>query len=65
MSPKKVVIMTGATLAGAGALCARHMHSKLEENPAKGCPCMPGNAPDNDEQPRERACSPQEVRDEA
>jgi hypothetical protein len=41
MSPKKVGIVAGAALAGAAALCARHMRSQLKESPAKGCPCMP------------------------
>jgi len=65
MSPKKVGIVTGAALAGAGALCARHMKSQLHEASAKGCPCKPGDAADEDEQRRERAGSPQEVRDAA
>ena len=65
MSPKKVGIVTGAALAGAAALCARHMKSQLQVSPAKGCPCMPDKAADEHEQQRERGCSPREVRDAA
>ena len=57
MSPKTLGIVTGAALAGAGALCARHMKS------AKACPCKRGTADGEREQGRERPCSPQEVRD--
>ena len=62
MSPKKVGIVAGAALAGAGALCARQMRSQFKESPAKGCPCMPGRAADEDKQQRERGWSPKEVR---
>ena len=62
MSPNKVGIVTVSALAGAAALCARHMKSQLLVSPAKGCPCMPDKAADEHEQQRERGCSPHEVR---
>ena len=65
MSPKTLGIVTGAALAGAGALCARHMRSQLQETSVNGCPCKAGKADGEDEQRRERACSAQEVRDAA
>ena len=59
MDAKKMGIVTGAALAG--ALLARSLPSKLHEHCAAGCPCMPAQAPE-DEEPRDRACSPQAVR---
>lgn len=65
MSPKKMGIVTGVALAGAGALCARHIRSQPQASPANGCPCTPGKAADGHDQQGEHACSPQEVRDAA
>ena len=65
MSLKKMGVVTVA-LAGAGALCARHMKAQLHESGAKACPCMPGTTADEGgEQQREHGCSQQEVRDAA
>lgn len=58
MSPKKMGIFTGAALAGAGALCTRHMHSAAPAQAAKGGPCKPGSSSEQEAQPRTQACSP-------
>lgn len=58
MSPRKIGIFTGAALAGAGALCARHMHAATPTPSMKGCPCKPGSSSEQEAQPRKHACSP-------
>ena len=58
MGPKMMGIFTGAALAGAGALCARHMHSAAPTQAAKGCPCKPGSSSEQEAQPRTHPCSP-------
>ena len=58
MSPRKMGIVTGAALAGAGALCARHMHSATPRPAMKACPCKPGSSSGQEDRPRKHTCTP-------